>query len=89
MKYVVLVFVQLLWLMPAYADLPEFEVHPRVRQLFLDDFGIESMKGLRRVVNSATRHPANPVLRREDPWEQFRVTRLTLSKAKAYSYWFE
>ncbi len=43
------------------------------RQLFVDDHLIETIDGLTRVVHQATRHPENPILRREKPWEQFRV----------------
>lgn len=39
-------------------------------QLFLDDFVIESMTGLRRTINQPARHPSNPVVRGEHPWEQ-------------------
>ena len=44
-----------------------------VRQLFLDDRAIQQMDGLRRVTHQATKSPKNPVLRREHPWEYFRV----------------
>ncbi len=43
---------------------------PGVRQLFLDDVGIDSMEKLERVVHEANRHPANPVLKPDTPWEQ-------------------
>ncbi len=39
------------------------------RQLFIDDFVIEGMERVRRSVHPATKHPANPVLRGEKPWE--------------------
>ena len=47
----------------------EFQVRPGVRQLFLDDLGIAKRQGLRRVLNPPERHPANPVLKPDTPWE--------------------
>lgn len=47
-----------------------FSVQPGVRQLFLDDIGIESLEGMARFVNPPKRHPGNPVLRGEHPWEK-------------------
>ena len=38
-------------------------------QLLVDDFVIEEMKGVKRKLNPLTKHPANPVLRPEHPWE--------------------
>ncbi len=43
------------------------------RRLFFDDLEIESIQNLKRVVNQPAKHPDNPVLRREHPWEEFRV----------------
>jgi hypothetical protein len=40
-----------------------------VRQLFLDDHLIQQINGLRRVVNPPVRHPDNPVIRPDKPWE--------------------
>jgi len=45
------------------------------RQLFIDDYGIESMRGLTRTMHRVTKHPNNPtqdrslLLRPERPWE--------------------
>lgn len=44
-------------------------VKPGVRQLFLDDDVIEQREGLKRVVNPVTKHPANPLIVPEKPWE--------------------
>ena len=38
-------------------------------QLFVDDHLIESSPGLRRTVHQWERHPENPVLRPDQPWE--------------------
>jgi hypothetical protein len=42
---------------------------PEHRQLFLDDAGIEEVLGLTRVLHPPRRHPTNPVLRPDTPWE--------------------
>src|SRR5437867_2929497 len=41
----------------------------RYRQLFVDDHVIEQMHGVRRVVNRSTKHPANPLIKKDRPWE--------------------
>ena len=46
---------------------------PGQRHLFFDDLEIEKKQNLKRVVNQPTKHPDNPVLRREHPWEEFRI----------------
>lgn len=44
-------------------------VQPGVRQLFLDDGLVQSRERLERVVNPVTKHPANPLIAPEKPWE--------------------
>ncbi len=39
------------------------------KQLFLDDYVIERMDGLKRVLNQPRRYPGNPIIRPEFPWE--------------------
>ena len=39
------------------------------RQLFLDDWIIEQSEGLERRLGHPVKHPENPVLKREKPWE--------------------
>ena len=39
------------------------------RRLFLDAAAVESQNGLERVFHSAKKHPANPVLKADQPWE--------------------
>ena len=46
-----------------------YVVRRGVRQLFLDRVGVESMEGLQATVHQPRRHPGNPVLRGEHPWE--------------------
>jgi hypothetical protein len=43
------------------------------RQLFLDDWMIESSENLRREPGKPVKHPANPVLRPSMPWDAARV----------------
>jgi len=45
----------------------------RQKQLFVDDYVIEQMNGLRRVVNRFRKHPGNPVLKADLPWEGLRL----------------
>ena len=47
-----------------------FVVEPGVRQLFLDDQGIERLDGVQRVVNPPARHPDNPLLVPDTHWER-------------------
>ncbi|MBP87328.1 MAG: hypothetical protein CMJ64_11495 [Planctomycetaceae bacterium] len=47
-----------------------FQVESGVRQLFLDDVGIEQIDRLRRVVNKPTRHAENPLLSPDTHWER-------------------
>ena len=54
----------------ALADEPApFRVERGVRQLFLDDVGIERVENLKRVVNPPRKHSGNPVIRPDQPWE--------------------
>lgn len=46
---------------------------PGLRQLFFDDYIIESSSGFTRTVHQPLKYPANPVLVREHPWEGNRV----------------
>ena len=39
------------------------------RQLFVDDYLIESMTNTRNIMNPAVKVPDNPVIRAERPWE--------------------
>ena len=44
-----------------------------LRHLFLDDYLVERTDNLARTLNQPTKHPNNPVLRSEHPWEALRV----------------
>ena len=39
------------------------------RQLFVDDYLIEKMDGVKRVLNPVTKHPKNPLVVSDRPWE--------------------
>jgi hypothetical protein len=53
-------------------DLPHIE-YPvtvdREKQLFIDDAIVESMQGLRRTCHAVTKHPNNPIMVPDRPWE--------------------
>lgn len=57
---------------PARAEPPvePVQLRPGERQLFLDDELLERIDGLRRVVHAPDRHPANPVITADEPWEE-------------------
>ncbi len=40
------------------------------KQLFIDDHIIATTEGLRKVLNQPTKHPKNPVLVKDKPWEE-------------------
>jgi len=70
---------------------PGFTVEPGVRQLFLDDVGIERLEGLRRVVNPPARHPRNPLIRPDTAWErgcQIYGTALYDEVARRFKMWY-
>lgn len=62
-----------MWLLVlSHACLPagDYEVRPGERQLFLDDAGVKSMKNVTRTVHPPQRHPQNPLLSPDTPWER-------------------
>ena len=44
------------------------------KSLFLDDHVIQDLKGLQRVMNQPVKHPENPILKPDEPWEFFHGT---------------
>ncbi len=56
----------------ARADAQSFPA-PGTRLLFFDDDMLASAANVRRRVNQPVKHPDNPVLKREHPWEGYRV----------------
>ncbi len=43
------------------------------RQLFVDDYLIASMEGLQRQYHQPSKHPKNPLLTRDQPWERAHI----------------
>lgn len=39
-------------------------------QVFVDDYVIESMSGLKRRLNPLVKHPGNPIIKPDQPWEE-------------------
>lgn len=77
---------------PTQSTGQESFLKPGVRQLFLDDEGIEKIDGLKRVVNQPTRHAKNPVVQGDNPWEKASTsvygTMLYDEKAKLFRLWY-
>lgn len=48
-----------------------FLVKRGVRQLFLDDAGVEAIAGLKRTLHPPRRDPSNPVLVADTAWEHY------------------
>ena len=65
--------------------------HPPARRLFITDEHVEQMHNLRRVLNQPSKHPGNPVLRPERPWETAFVhnygTMLFDEKEQLFKFW--
>jgi len=64
---------------------------PAVHQLFLLEDGIERVEGLRRAVHPPRRHPDNPLVRADTPWErgcQVYGTALYDEAAKRFRLWY-
>lgn len=57
----------------AAGEVSSFTVERGVRQLFLDDAGLERVSGLKRVVNQPVRHVKNPIVRPDRPWDTVRT----------------
>ncbi|MBI1915689.1 MAG: hypothetical protein HYS12_13300 [Planctomycetes bacterium] len=61
------------------------------KQLFIDDHLIEEIKGAKKVLNQPVKHPRNPLIRREKPWE-FSITYGAVVHDKAdglYKLWYQ
>jgi len=39
------------------------------KQLFIDDYIIEELRGAKKALNQPVKHPKNPLLKRDKPWE--------------------
>ena len=51
------------------ANADTWVVLDEIRQLFLDDYLIDSMKNMTRTVHQASKHPDNPIVQPTEPWE--------------------
>ncbi|MDA1316373.1 MAG: hypothetical protein O2968_23915, partial [Acidobacteria bacterium] len=40
------------------------------KQLFIDDFVIGELQGVQKTLNQPVKHPQNPVLIQDQPWEE-------------------
>ena len=59
------------------------------KSLFLDDHVIQDMKGLRRVLNQPAKHPGNPILKPDEPWEWFHGTSVLYDEEEGiYKMWY-
>jgi len=63
------------------------------RQLFLDDYGIESLSGLRRTMHQVTKYPDNPLLKPERSWEGESIyisnSALYDSQERRFKMWYQ
>jgi len=63
----------------------------QTRQLFLDDYLLASIENIRRKVNPAKKHAANPLIDRDRPWEGFGPTFHTVlrdEKTGKFRMWY-
>ena len=63
------------------------------KQLLIDDFVIEEARGLQRKLHTFKKHPRNPVLQAQVPWEEgwvdpFMSTVLYDEKERAFKLWY-
>lgn len=62
------------------------------RALFLDDSNIEEMQNVRRVVNQPLKHPGNPILTGDKPWDAYRPqlygTVIFDAEQKLFKMWY-
>ena len=64
----------------------------RGTQLFIDDWLIESLEGVRRQLNQPVKHKRNPVLVKDKPWEQSGPGYGTVHydpEAKLFRMWYQ
>ena len=61
------------------------------RQLFIDDHVIEKIRGARKVLNRPVKHPRNPLIVAEKPWEKTLLNRGSViydEQAKLFKMWY-
>jgi len=62
------------------------------KQLFVDDFIVGEVRGVRKQLNQPVKHPKNPVLKRDKPWEVSGPGYATViydAKAQRFKIWYE
>ena len=61
------------------------------RMLFVDDTDITTQQGLERVIHPARKHPANPILQTDQPWEEQVIMGGTvrLEPERGYRMWYQ
>ena len=59
------------------------------KHLFIDDDIIQDMNGLRRGLNQPRKHPGNPILKPDEPWEWFHGTSVFYDEEEGiYKMWY-
>jgi len=61
------------------------------KQLFIDDYIIEHLEEVRKVLNQPTKHPRNPLVIRDRAWEGYAITHGSVvrdAKTGAYQLWY-
>jgi len=61
------------------------------RQLFIDDHIIEEIRGARKVLNQPVKHPRNPLIVADKPWEKTLLNRGSViydEQAKLFKMWY-
>src|SRR5262245_49562337 len=60
-------------------------------QVLVDDYVVESMNGLTRRINPLVKHPANPVIKPDQPWEEKSAVPISAffdEEQKLYRMWY-
>ena len=63
----------------------------RGRQLFIDDYIIENLEGARKVLNQPVKHPRNPLIVADKPWEKTLLNRGSViydEQEKLFKMWY-
>ena len=79
------------WAQPADPSADATPTLDDAAQLFVDLQQVESLEGAHQEVHAADKHPANPVLRKEKPWENDRGTWGSVSfdpQEKIFKVWY-
>ena len=72
------------------AETDEPVVLDGTKQLFLDDGIIESSKNVRRIIHPVAKHPDNPIVKPDSPWEDSRclIYGSVLKENDRYRMWY-